>query len=82
VRKLPSVSSSKVIKALERAGFVYAPKRGKGSHQAFYKIDEGGHKLLVIVPKRRELPKGTLLSILQQANLSREDFIKLLEAES
>jgi len=79
VRKLPLVSSAKVIKALEKAGFVYAPKRGKGSHQAFYKIDERGHRLLVIVPKRRELPRGTLLSILQQANLSREDFIRLLE---
>jgi predicted RNA binding protein YcfA (HicA-like mRNA interferase family) len=79
VRKLPLVSSSEVIKVLKKAGFVYAPKRGKGSHQAFYKIDERGRKLLVIVPKRRELPKGTLVSILQQANLSKEDFIKLLE---
>jgi len=64
---------------LKKGGFEYAPKRGKGSHMALYKIDENGRKLLVIVPKRRELPKGTLLSILQQANLSKDDFIELLK---
>lgn len=79
MKKLPVVSSNEVIKALKKGGFEYAPKRGKGSHTALYKIDEAGRKLLVIVPKRRELPKGTLLSILQQSNLSRDDFIKLFE---
>jgi predicted RNA binding protein YcfA (HicA-like mRNA interferase family) len=58
MRKLPVISSDDVVKALKKAGFVYAPKHGKGSHIALYKIDEKGHKLLVIVPKRRELPKG------------------------
>lgn len=73
------VSSDDVIKALKKGGFEYAPKRGKGSHTALYKIDENGRKLLVIVPKRRELPKGTLLSILQQADLSKDAFIELLK---
>ncbi|MBC8521440.1 MAG: type II toxin-antitoxin system HicA family toxin [Methanomicrobia archaeon] len=76
---MPVVSSDDIIKALKKGGFEYAPKRGKGSHMALYKIDENGRKLLVIVPKRRELPKGTLLSILQQANLSKDDFIELLK---
>ncbi|MBL7118087.1 MAG: type II toxin-antitoxin system HicA family toxin [Candidatus Syntrophoarchaeum sp.] len=76
---MPVVSSDAIIKALKKGGFEYAPKRGKGSHMALYKIDENGRKLLVIVPKRRELPKGTLLSILQQANLSKDDFIELLK---
>ena len=79
MKKLPVVSSDDVIKALKKDGFVYAPKRGKGSHTALHKIDENGRKLLVIVPKKRELPKGTLLSILQQANLSKDDFIELLK---
>jgi len=78
MKKLPVVSSDDVIRVLKKAGFEYAPKRGKGSHTAFYKIDEAGHKLLVIVPKRRALPKGTLLAILQQANLSKDKFISLL----
>jgi len=79
MKKLPVVSSDDVIKALKKGGFVYAPKRGKGSHTALYKNDEKGRKLLVIVPKKRELPKGTLLSILQQAILSKDDFIELLK---
>ena len=79
MKKIPVVSSDDVIRVLKKAGFEYAPKRGKGSHTAFYRIDEDGRKLLVIVPKRTELPKGTLLSVLQQANLSKDDFIKLLK---
>jgi len=76
--KLPIVSSDDIIRALRKAGFNYAPKRGKGSHVALYKIDENG-KRLVIVPKRKEIPRGTLLSILKQANLSKEEFIDLLD---
>ena len=30
--KLPSVSSDDVIRVLRKMGFLYAPKRGKGSH--------------------------------------------------
>jgi predicted RNA binding protein YcfA (HicA-like mRNA interferase family) len=47
--RLPIVSSEQVIKALRRAGFIDAPKRGKGSHRALYKVDETGCKRLVIV---------------------------------
>ena len=76
--KLPVVSSKEVIKVLKKVGFDYAPRRGKGSHTALYKVDKSGNKLLVIVPKRKDLPKGTILGIIQQANLSKEEFIKLL----
>jgi len=79
-KKLPVVSSDDVIRALKKLGFTYAPKRGKGSHIALYKVDEEtGHKLLVIVPKRKEIPRGTLLSIIKQANLTKEEFIELLD---
>jgi len=78
--KLPIVSSDDVIKKKKKAGFMYAPKRGKGSHVALYKVDEKtGRKLLVIVPRKKEIPKGTLLSILKQANLTKEEFIELLD---
>ncbi|MBI5125543.1 MAG: type II toxin-antitoxin system HicA family toxin [Planctomycetes bacterium] len=77
--RLPSVSSDEVIKALRRAGFAYAPKRGKGSHIALYKIEEGGKKRLVIIPKRKDIPKGTLHAILGQAGITKEDFIHLLK---
>jgi len=77
--KLPFLSSQEVIKTLRKAGFDYAPKRGKGSHTALFKIDEQGRKLLVIIPKRKDMPKGVLLSILQQANLSKDEFVELLK---
>ncbi len=76
--RLPLISSEQVIKALRRAGFIDAPKRGKGSHRALYKVDETGRTRLVIVPKRRELPRGTLAAILEQAGLTLEEFLEWL----
>ena len=75
---LPILSDRKVIKALKKVGFKYAPKRGKSSHIALYRTDKYGRKLLVIVPKRKEIPRGTLLSILEQAHLNKSEFMKLL----
>lgn len=55
-----------------------APDRGKGSHRAFVKKDEDGRVRLVIVPQGKDMPKGTLFAILEQAGLSREEFLRLL----
>ncbi|MEW5950145.1 MAG: type II toxin-antitoxin system HicA family toxin [Thermodesulfobacteriota bacterium] len=75
--KLPVVSSREVIKILKRIGFEPAPKRGKGSHLAFVKHDSGKSRL-VIVPDRDNIPRGTLLSILDQAGITKDEFVKLL----
>ncbi|HLA48670.1 MAG: hypothetical protein A2Z59_10180 [Nitrospinae bacterium RIFCSPLOWO2_02_39_17] len=78
--KLPVVSSKEVIRILQKVGFEYAPKRGKGSHLAFVKKDKDKDKTrLVIVPKRKDIPKGTLLAILDHAGLTKEEFINLLK---
>lgn len=76
--RLPILSSKQIIKALKKAGFEYAPKRGKGSHIALFKIDEKNVKRLVIVPKSKNIPKGTCLSIIDQAGLNKDEFLKLL----
>jgi len=76
--KFPIVSSKEVIKALRKAGFEYAPKRGKGSHIAMMKTKGAFHPRLVIVPEKKNLPKGTLRSILDQAGLTKEEFVKLI----
>lgn len=76
--KLPALSSDEVLRALRKAGFVYAPKRGKGSHVALYRTDASGRTWLVIVPKRRDLPQGTLRAIIEQAGLTRSEFLALL----
>ena len=77
--KLPIVSQKEIIRVLQKAGFEYAPKRGKGSHTAFVKIDKGKTRL-VIVPDRKEIPKGTLLAILEQAGFTKEEFVKILNS--
>jgi predicted RNA binding protein YcfA (HicA-like mRNA interferase family) len=34
---------------------------------------------LVIVPQKDEIPRGTLLSIIEQAGLTRKEFMRILE---
>ena len=75
--RLPVLSSKEIIHVLRKSGFEYAPRRGKGSHSAFVKRDKDSTRL-VIVPDRKEIPRGTLISILEQAGLSKEEFIELL----
>ncbi len=67
--KLPSLTPQKVIKVLERRGFVL--DRTKGSHHIYYHAET---KRRVVVPlHKRDLPKGTLLEILKQAGISKEE---------
>ena len=75
--RLPSLFS-KIIHGLRKNGFDEAPHRGKGSHRAFVKVDSSGRTRLVIVPHGKDIPRGTLLAILDQAGLSREEFLKLI----
>jgi len=64
-----------VIRALTEIGFEIVGRRG--SHVRLKKKD--GKTLIVIVPDHKELARGTLGSIMRQADLSREEFIELLE---
>ena len=73
--KLPIVSANKVIKALSSVGFRIS--RQSGSHVIM--IKENGGKAVVVIPKHGELAKGTLLSIISQSGLSKENFCKLLK---
>jgi predicted RNA binding protein YcfA (HicA-like mRNA interferase family) len=76
--KLPILSSKDVIRILKYLGFEPAPKRGKGSHSAFVKKTEEKTRL-VIVPLKDEIPRGTLLSIIEQMGLTKIEFIKILK---
>jgi len=71
--KLPVVSSDEVLKLLHKEGFEVT--RQKGSHISLHKKLEDGSIALVVVPRKREIKKGTLLSIIKQARMSREEFI-------
>lgn len=76
--RLPSLSFKQIIRALRAAGFIEAPDRGKGSHRAFVKKDVNDRIRLVIVPQGKDIPRGTLLAILDQSGLSKEEFLSLL----
>jgi predicted RNA binding protein YcfA (HicA-like mRNA interferase family) len=64
-------SSLHVLKILEAHGFIFISQ--KGSHIKVRKV--GNPTLTVIVPAdRREIPHGTMRSILRQGQLSLTDF--------
>ena len=71
--KLPIVSGSQIIKLLEKEGFTIT--RQKGSHISLHKKLESGKIILVVVPKHKEIKKGTLLSIIKQSGMARDEFI-------
>jgi predicted RNA binding protein YcfA (HicA-like mRNA interferase family) len=67
--KLPSLTPKKVIKILEARGFVL--DRVRGSHHIYYHPET---KQRAVVPVHKDdLPIGTLLSILRQAGIERDE---------
>ena len=67
--KLPSLTPEKIIKLLKKKGFVL--DREKGSHKIFYQPEK---KIRVVVPyHKKDLPKGTLMEILRQAKIDKEE---------
>ncbi len=73
--KLPIVSGIEIIKVLSRIGYEHV--RTKGSHAILNKQTDKG-AITIPVPLHKELAKGTLKSIMNQAELSLEDLLKLL----
>lgn len=72
--KLPVLTPKDVIRILERRGFVL--DRVKGSHHIYLHPDT---KQRAVVPfHRRDIPQGTLLAILKQAGIDRDELDALL----
>ena len=72
--KLPVLSAKDVIKVLRKFGFNV--HRQTGSHIHLWNEER---KLLVTVPNHPELAKGTLISIMKQAKIEREEFLTQLK---
>lgn len=70
--KLPVLSGRALVRLLEKAGFEVV--RQRGSHVSLRKAERG-----TVVPLHDELSPGTLLGILRQAGLSRDDLGMLLK---
>ncbi|NNJ84781.1 MAG: addiction module toxin, HicA family [Gammaproteobacteria bacterium] len=71
--KLPVVSASETIRALERLGFSVV--RQRGSHIVLRRGSSG-----CVVPNHRELKTGTLFGVIKQAGISPEEFLSALRS--
>lgn len=67
--KLPVLSGNELISILKKSGFNII--RQKGSHVSLSKLE-----YRTVVPMHDELAKGTLIAILKQTGLSKEDLEK------
>jgi predicted RNA binding protein YcfA (HicA-like mRNA interferase family) len=72
--KLPAIKPRQVIRFLERNGFVL--DHTSGSHFIFFHTTS--RRRAVVPSHNRDLPKGTLMSLLREAGFSREELIDFL----
>jgi predicted RNA binding protein YcfA (HicA-like mRNA interferase family) len=70
--KLPTLTTSRVVRLLEKKGFLL--ERSSGSHRIYMHPET--HKIAVVPFHKKDLPKGTLLEILRQAGLRKEEISK------
>jgi predicted RNA binding protein YcfA (HicA-like mRNA interferase family) len=70
--KLPLLSWREVVKALRKAGFQV--ERQKGSHLILTK-----NELIVPVPRHKQLKRGLLMAIIEEASLTKDEFLNLLK---
>jgi predicted RNA binding protein YcfA (HicA-like mRNA interferase family) len=72
--RLPSLRPRQVVAALERCGFIVI--RIAGSHYQLF--NERTRRHTTVPHHNRDLPRGTVAAIIQQAGLTREEFLALL----
>ena len=72
--RLPLLNGEQIIKALGKAGFQVF--RQKGSH--IYLKHPDGRATVVPIHRGESVGRGLLKKIIQDADLSREEFLKLL----
>ena len=71
--KLPRISGMKAVKAFNKSG--WSVVRQTGSHIIMIQND---YKVILSVPRHKELDRGTLRKLIKSAGLTVEDFVKLL----
>ena len=74
--KLPRVDCRQLIRALKRAGF--EEQRQRGSHLHLRRVSDG-KRVTAPVHKGRTVPTGTLRAILRDADISIDEFQRLLK---
>ena len=73
--KLPVISGKEAVKAFEKLG--YAPVRQTGSHIRMKHISDSS-KTPISIPNHKVLGKGLLRKFLRDADITVEEFIKLI----
>jgi predicted RNA binding protein YcfA (HicA-like mRNA interferase family) len=73
--KLPALTAEKIIKILIKKNFEI--KRRKGSHIQLE--DNEGRRVTVPIHPGRKIGRGLLRKIMRDAEISREELIKLLK---
>ena len=71
--RLPQVSGSEVVRALQKVGF--SVRRQHGSHMIMRRDTPFAQ---TVVPNHRQIDRGTLRAILRQTDLSVDEFTRLL----
>ena len=74
--KFPRVTCDELLRAIKKAGFI--PKRQKGSHLTL-KRETDNRRVTIPIHSGREVPIGTLRAILRDADISSDEFRKLLK---
>lgn len=70
--RFPAFAPKQVIRKLKRLGFV--EKRQKGSHKIFRHVTTNAR---AVVPFHQQtVPKGTMMRLLDEAGISREEFLR------
>lgn len=73
MNKLPVISGTECIKALEKIGF--AVSRQRGSHITLVRQEPSTQ---LTVPNHKTIAKGTLRTIIRDSGLTVDEFVNLL----
>jgi predicted RNA binding protein YcfA (HicA-like mRNA interferase family) len=75
-RRLPALDGRSAVRALEKTGFTVV--RTSGSHVRLVHSADASRQTTVPVHKGKDLPRGTLRDIIEQAGLTVDEFLDLL----
>jgi len=74
--KLPVVKSKDLVKILKSVGF-FEHRQKSTSHLVMKHSD--GRRTIVPIHSNKDIPKGTLLAILRDIQITKEELIKVLQ---
>lgn len=72
MRRVPDLSHQRVVRALERAGFVVVRQ---GKHISMYSDER---KVMAIIPRHNPVKRTTLAQIMKEIDMSLGEFLELL----